>query len=360
MRTAALSALLVFLAVLGALHLGPAIAVAETPSPESGEEPWLVYDVALEDDGTAHWNISAHFPVETTEEQEAFDSIAAAFEADDGDEYLSVDPYVVAAGELEDDLDRPMTVHETNRSVNQSHDVGVLWVTFEWSGFAQATNETVTVGDVFATTDRPWLSTLNENEQLRIHAPDGYLVESSGMPVSERTVWMDGPADLGTDELSAVFRAERTGGDEDPPDGSNGDDPDGSILAPLAMGAAGVLAALLVLGLVGYLAGAGPVVAAVHAVRSADTDGEPQEEPIETEEASADPIPEAELLSDEERVLHLIDRNGGRMKQADIVTETDWSNAKVSQLLSEMADDGDVEKLRIGRENLISLPDADE
>jgi len=66
-----------------------------------------------------------------------------------------------------------------------------------------------------------------------------------------------------------------------------------------------------------------------------------------------------DLLSDEERVIRLIERNGGRMKQANIVTETGWSNAKVSQLLSSMDEDGRINKLRIGRENLISLPDED-
>ncbi|MFC6729491.1 helix-turn-helix transcriptional regulator, partial [Natronoarchaeum mannanilyticum] len=66
-----------------------------------------------------------------------------------------------------------------------------------------------------------------------------------------------------------------------------------------------------------------------------------------------------ELLSDEERVERLLRENGGRMKQASIVTETGWSNAKVSQLLSSMDEEGRVDKLRIGRENLISLPDED-
>jgi uncharacterized membrane protein len=65
------------------------------------------------------------------------------------------------------------------------------------------------------------------------------------------------------------------------------------------------------------------------------------------------------MLSDEERVLRLLDANGGRMKQAQIVKETDWSNAKVSQLLSGMDDEDAIDKLRIGRENLISLPDVD-
>ena len=47
------------------------------------------------------------------------------------------------------------------------------------------------------------------------------------------------------------------------------------------------------------------------------------------------------------------------MKQARIVKETGWSNAKVSQLLSSMDEDDRIDKLRIGRENLISFPDED-
>jgi uncharacterized membrane protein len=47
------------------------------------------------------------------------------------------------------------------------------------------------------------------------------------------------------------------------------------------------------------------------------------------------------------------------MKQANIVKETNWSNAKVSQLLSSMDEAGRVDKLRIGRENLITLPDEE-
>ncbi|CAM2885931.1 hypothetical protein HASA104033_06485 [Halobacterium salinarum] len=72
----------------------------------------------------------------------------------------------------------------------------------------------------------------------------------------------------------------------------------------------------------------------------------------EREDERIDP----ELLSDEERVERLLTDNGGRMKQSRIVEETRWSTAKVSQVLSGMDEDGRVEKLRIGRENLISLP----
>jgi uncharacterized membrane protein len=38
-----------------------------------------------------------------------------------------------------------------------------------------------------------------------------------------------------------------------------------------------------------------------------------------------------------------------------IVENTDWSKSKVSMLLSEMETEGQISKLRIGRENIISL-----
>jgi uncharacterized membrane protein len=61
------------------------------------------------------------------------------------------------------------------------------------------------------------------------------------------------------------------------------------------------------------------------------------------------------LISDEEVVLNIIKQRGGRIKQVEIVEKTDWSNAKVSQVLSHLEQKGFVDKLRIGRENLISL-----
>lgn len=65
-------------------------------------------------------------------------------------------------------------------------------------------------------------------------------------------------------------------------------------------------------------------------------------------------IPDEELMSDEDRVMDMLEQNGGRMKQVNIVDETGWSKSKVSMLLSDMEDDGQISKLRVGRENIIS------
>ena len=69
-----------------------------------------------------------------------------------------------------------------------------------------------------------------------------------------------------------------------------------------------------------------------------------------------EPRQEEESISDREHVRELLEANGGRMHQSDIVDSVDWSKAKVSRLLSELEDDGEISKLRLGRENLVCLP----
>lgn len=63
--------------------------------------------------------------------------------------------------------------------------------------------------------------------------------------------------------------------------------------------------------------------------------------------------------TDEDRVETLLRSNDGRMRQSAIVDSTGWSKSKVSVLLSEMEEADRVRKLRVGRENLVSLPGAE-
>jgi Uncharacterized membrane-associated protein/domain len=61
-------------------------------------------------------------------------------------------------------------------------------------------------------------------------------------------------------------------------------------------------------------------------------------------------------LSNEERVLRLLKGNGGRMKQQQVVTELDWTDAKTSQVVGSLREDEKIEVFRIGRENVLTLP----
>lgn len=83
-----------------------------------------------------------------------------------------------------------------------------------------------------------------------------------------------------------------------------------------------------------------------------DHDG-PAEEAPPVDAVGADAAEEPRSKEDE--ILGILRNHGGRMKQADLVEETDWSKATVSRLLSTLEDDGRVEKIRVGRGNVVQL-----
>jgi uncharacterized membrane protein len=124
--------------------------------------------------------------------------------------------------------------------------------------------------------------------------------------------------------------------------------------------------ALLVLGLAGVAVWRADLPSLLSRLDEGETEVESAgatQPPTETEPAAPTPEAEPEVeaaseneeLTDREEVVRILDDNEGRMKQARIVDETGWSKSKVSMLLSEMEDDEEISKLRVGRENIISL-----
>ena len=244
--------------------------------------------------------------------------------------------------------------------------VGELRLTFVWTEFLAEDGENLELGDAFTTPDGgTWLQSLEEGQTIEVVTPEGYSVSGTPgatVPLRENVVIIEGPrAFEGEDRIAVVYSPTSPQG---PP--SEPSTPPWTLLA-----GAIVLAALLIAGgLVGYRrvgddtanGGAGPSVdgtnggedggvPAAGASDAGNSTGETGQGDGGTEGKE-----DLSLLSDEERVERLLERSGGRMRQADIVAETGWSDAKVSQLLSAMSDEGRVEKLRLGRENLISVP----
>lgn len=68
-------------------------------------------------------------------------------------------------------------------------------------------------------------------------------------------------------------------------------------------------------------------------------------------------IPVVTGLTAEEYVRRGLERHGGRLRQQEIVKYTGWSEATVSRTLSAMEDDGQITRVRLGRENVVCLPD---
>ena len=72
---------------------------------------------------------------------------------------------------------------------------------------------------------------------------------------------------------------------------------------------------------------------------------------------SADDSPD--ITTDADRVLELLQANGGRLPQTKIIEETEWSKSKVSRLLSEMENNEQISKINIGRKNIVLLYGTD-
>nr|WP_274322883.1 hypothetical protein [Halosimplex aquaticum] len=154
---------------------------------------------------------------------------------------------------------------------------------------------------------------------------------------------------------------------------STAEEPLHALLETQASGDVGgmIMAAvvLLILGLGGVAIWHSNVPAVLSGTRSSEsgstgsvgdgsqtTDSPPEPETPERTGADAgEESAEPAQQTDQELIVDILESNEGRMKQAMIVDETGWSKSKVSMLLSEMEDDGDISKLRVGRENIISL-----
>lgn len=340
------------IALLGAIAVGVVIVgtVPATATHTSGNQtdvPATTLRIDLQPNGNARWAVTMRFELETENESMAFDRLANDFESGESDT-LTIEPFRAAAVRASAATDRRMNISSVRRRANR--DRGTLVVTFTWTQFARASGERLALGDVFTTPSGTWLPRLGENQRLVIEFPADYSVQSASRPLENRTFDIHGPARFQPGEPSATLVRQGPVTTTDTPD-----TPGLGITPVIGIGGLLVLVVILVGLLERRRRGAGAPTPAGDgdsgAGRGAATTDQTDSEPASDDRAAPGP-----LLSDEERVLRLLHQQGGRMKQAAIVDETDWSNAKVSQLLSEMAENGQLDKLRIGRENLISLP----
>ncbi|PSP61196.1 hypothetical protein BRC77_13685 [Halobacteriales archaeon QH_8_64_26] len=328
--------------------------------------------VRLRPNGDARWTVTVAVELSGANETRAFRELAERYEAGRAEVGPSVVPFKRALAATSTGVEREMALIERSRSARIENDTGYLALRFVWTNFAETSEGRLQVGDAFRTPQGTWLPGLTANQTLVFLGPPGYGVSSAPIGPSGGTLRWDGPVDFEPDSLTITyrrgFRATTTRTTTPPAD-------TGVNFAPLAGIAALGVGLLLLLyvrsqgvalpdtgsGATDGSAGSDGAVGSGGEGTEGDaprgTDGTDPTVGEDVGDGSAAAGIDTDLLSDEERVERLLDANGGRMRQADIVTETRWSNAKVSQLLSAMDRAGRVEKLRIGRENLISLPD---
>lgn len=360
-----------FVATSGALAVGTVPDGADSKTENERESlseqvdgtDQIVIEIALQSDGSAKWRQEHRIRLDDEAATEGFERTRDRIEADP-EGYradVGIDPRRAATA-AEQDTGRVMVVENISVSAEReqlTQEYGIVVFEFRWYGFAE-TGETLRAGDAleqFPLRD-------NRRTLLMSWPANTTLAEVSPEPDDRRdtaVVW-NGPLEFATEEPRVVLESESL---------SFGPDLVWSISSnDVLLTLGGVL--FVFAGLVGTGA------LALRRRRSADNededeDDEDEDAPAETtaesgESAagegatesgaggSGDSEPPEELLSNEERVLALLEEEGGRIKQQDVVQTLDWSETKTSEVVSDLRETDRVEVYRLGRNNVLALP----
>lgn len=353
----------------------------------------VTLSAAINDDGSAAWSFKYRMELTTENETAAFESLQEDIEQNRSD---YIDRFRAriegTVGTAENATGREMSVENVSvRAFQQPggefvDSYGFVEYTFEWNGFAAVEDERITAGDALEG------FYLNNQTALQFSWEDGYEAADTDPPAdesSDKSVRWSGPEDFGTDQPRVVLEpSETTGGTTDGTTTSGGGAGEGSqsVLVPILVGGA---IAVVVLGGGAWVywrrehgdgggfpsptadsdgtdgggGGAGAASGGTGDAAAGAEDGSADAASGATAGAAAgetgDDTPE-ELLSNEERVQRYLREQGGRAKQQDVVDAMGWTEAKTSQVVKQMREDDDLESFRIGRENVLKLPDADQ
>ncbi len=325
-------------------------------------------DATIHSDGDADWRVVYRLELTDDEEFEAFETLQAGIESEPGS-YL--DPFeeriqrTADAGEAA--TQREMAVEnfsvETTRTAQPDAEFGEVVFRFEWAGFAavQDGGQTIHAGDALDS------FFLEDQTTLTLRWPESYQLDSHTPPATtegeQRLTWR-GPFDFDSGEPRVVLHTADEGGT----------DADVLPATPVLLLALVVAGALVALWLVATQRrreteaeevadaesgekSAEAITGEAGEVTAEETGEVTAEETTDEDSASEQEIP-SELLSNEERVLALLEHHDGRMKQKKVAETFDWSAAKTSQVVSTLREQEQVETFRIGRENVLTFPDV--
>ncbi|MFD1562084.1 helix-turn-helix transcriptional regulator [Haloarchaeobius amylolyticus] len=323
------------------------------------------FEIVVHENGSATWTFryKQRFANEdnATAARENFNEWRTEFETNETDlyeEFTDQSERMVESGQQETGREMEATnFRRTTRIEDQFTATGVVEMSFTWENFALVDGDRIVVGDVFENLPLGPTQTIvieagGDLTFQSIEPSDGQYAGSSLEDAA--SVWWDGPREFIDGRPRAVF--DRPGSEDTGLITTIGGIGPGWYLLGALFGLGLAAAAVIWYRRYGPGAGAGEPTDRDSSVEAESP--QPAPAPVDAADksaADADSVTDEELLTDEDRVVKLIRENGGRMKQVNIVEETGWSKSKVSMLLSDMEDDGTISKLRVGRENIISL-----
>lgn len=328
-----------------------------TDGPQLEDADEIRIDVFIAEDGSARVTVDYQFHLygeNSSEEQ--WEPLAENI-SDDPDRYVAAErtKWNSTLTDGVNATNREMALSNmsiTTETATAPREVGHAVVTFDWSNFALVELNRIEAGTALSGL------TLEEGTSLQFRWPEGYSIhESEGTPqVQPSPDDQSNNSVTWTDELNTP-----DGGPQivlmksDAANADSGGTEEGPTMPWVFVVLA--LALLAAVGVAGWLLGrdrSGGGTADAEPQTARRTDGSP-----EPESNAANGGPPTELLSNEERVLRLLEERGGRIKQQAVVSELEWTEAKTSQVVGELRENDEIDVFRIGRENVLSLPEEE-
>jgi len=252
--------------------------------------------------------------------------------------------------DAENETDREeMALSPVTASTDEStapRDMGHVEFRFVWESFAHVELNRIEAGDALSG------FTIQDDTSIQLHWPEEYTLYEEPSPTPDErndnsVYWDDEGSGFDDDEPRLVLIENGSDGTADGTGMADENAPADEQPAMPWVWVAGALLLLASVGAVGWWIRDQQVRTVV-------------DEPTRSTETDDNSTPPPELLSNEERVMGLIDSHGGRIKQQEVVSELGWTEAKTSQVVSRLRDADEIEVFRIGRENVLTLPDEDD
>lgn len=308
----------------------------------------VVVNIELQTDGSAVWTVEHRVRLDDPNATQGFERVQRQLEQNRSKRLRPFEKSVRAmATRAQERTGREMVIENVSVEASREQipqEYGVVTFQFRWYGFAE-TGETLQVRNMLPFLDSSTALIVTWPEETR-------LAEVSPEPDQRRAqsaVW-NGPKEFGQGEPEIVLESDAT---EFGPNLTWAVQSNDSLVV---FGAGGLLITTVgagIAGIVRRLRGGTDKTEAPE--ESTDTAESP---PSDGETTTAAGTPPEELLSNEERVLKLVDERGGRVKQQAVGNEFGWSATKTSEVVNQLREADEIEVYRLGRENVLALPDV--
>ncbi|WP_226482395.1 helix-turn-helix transcriptional regulator [Natrinema amylolyticum] len=322
-------------------------------TPRLGEADQTYIDVYITENGSARVTVDYQFYLSDENRSAEWESLRANI-SNNTDWYVAEErrSWNETLSKGENATDREMSLSNvsiTTETTSRPEEIGHARVSFVWSHFARVQVNRIEAGTALSG------FTLTDGTTLQFRWPDEYAVyESEGELAVEPSpedppdgsVSWDGEQNFPDDEPRIVLIQNSDTGTEEPQSGEEPSMPWAIVTLALAL--------LATVGVAGWLIGRN------RSSGEATADGDETVQRADGAAVSERTVPDGpppELLSNEERVLRLLEERGGRVKQQEVVSELDWTEAKTSQVVGDLRESDEIEVFRIGRENVLALPE---